>query len=455
MIESKCGLPIFPCMICWWLGTRLGLMRVRSIADACFSNVLDSFLLDTMSTGTKPTDKPEQRHTAFFWTRDPEFVPPDKDLGMNVCAAQTLAASRTRGLKALLNTFLETAIGFIGAKAGMVRVLLPDEQTLQVISAIGLSEEELKAKCFVELACEECGKDAFKRGLCATDVEACEIRQGDPAHQQFRSVLSLPLNSRNPPAILLGVFTLFFDMPQSPTGNTAGMAITFAELLSTLIEHSKSSREAKRAELLMERQLIANEIHDSLAQTLNYARMNTALLNAALRNNNEVMATRHMHDIDESLETSQKQVRSLITGFRSEMDPAGLLHALQMLAEQFRQQHDIVLDCAIRVADLDLPLEYEIQAYYIVHEALANIAKHSNASHARLIVDHLCGYHVFTVEDNGIGTFSQVEGHYGVIIMRERAQRIGGEIKVESTKGLGTCVQLFFREPETRLENLA
>ena len=99
-------------------------------------------------------------------------------------------------------------------------------------------------------------------------------------------------------------------------------------------------------------------------------------------------------------------------------------------------------------ADLDLPLEHEIQTYHIVREALSNIAKHSSASHARLIVDHLCGYYVFTIEDNGVGTFSPLEGHYGIIIMRERAQRIGGEIKVESTKGLGTCVQLFFPEPE-------
>ncbi len=199
---------------------------------------------------------------------------------------------------------------------------------------------------------------------------------------------------------------------------------------------------------MLERQSIANDIHDSLAQTLNYARMNTALLSDAVRNNNEVMATKYTRDIDEALEISQKAVRTLITDFRSEMDPAGLLQALQTLVEKFAQQHNIAIDCSIRIADLDLPLEHEIQAYHIVREAFSNIVKHSNASHARLIVDHLCGYYVFTVEDNGVGTFSPVEGHYGIIIMRERAQRIGGEINVESTKGLGTCVQLFFPEPE-------
>lgn len=398
-----------------------------------------------MSGKIKSVNEPD--NAAFFWTRDPEFVLPGKDGGVDACESQEFAAPRTSDLKTLLNTFLETALGFIKAKAGVVRVLLPDEQTLQVISAVGLTGEELEAERIVELACEECGKDAFRRGLCCTDVEACETRHSDRPHRQFQSAISIPLKSRNSPKVLLGVFTLFFDTPQSSSGNAADMAINFADLLSTLIEHIKSNREAKRAELLMERQSIANEIHDSLAQTLNYARMNTTLLSNAVRNNNEVMATKYARDIDEALEIGQKAVRALITDFRSEMDPAGLLQALQTLAEQFRQQHGIMLDCTIRVADLDLPLEHEIHAYHIVREALSNIAKHSNASHARLIVDHLCGYYVFTVEDNGVGTLSPVEGHYGVIIMRERAQRIGGAIKVESSKGFGTCVQLFFPEP--------
>lgn len=396
---------------------------------------------------TKEMDSVDRNvKSAFFWTRDPEFVLPGANGGLDNCVEQEFA-SRATDLKTLLNTFLETAIGFIQAKAGVVRVLLPDEQTLQVISAVGLSGEELEAERIVQPACEVCGKDAFKHGLCSTDVETCRTRHSDKPHRQFRSVISIPLESRHAPETMLGVFTLFFDTPQSLSGTSSSTASSFADLLSNLIEHIKSNREAKRAELLMERQTMANEIHDSLAQTLNYARMNTTLLSDAVRNNNEVMATKYVRDIDEALEIGQKAVRALITDFRSEMDPSGLLHAIQTLTEQFAQQYEITLECSIRIPDLDLPLEHEIQAYHIVREALSNIAKHSNASHARLIVDHLCGYYVFTVEDNGIGTFSPVEGHYGMIIMRERAQRIGGEIRVESTKGLGTCVQLFFPEP--------
>ncbi len=394
----------------------------------------------------------ETSSVAFYWMRDPEFLPPNKNRELDPGAAHP--APRSGDLQTLLNTFLETALRFTQAKAGIVRMLLPDEQTLQVISAVGLSKEELEAERIVDLACEDCGKDAFRRGLCSTNVDSCGTRHGDQTCRQFQSVISLPLESRNSPEALLGIFTLFFDTPQSISGTAANKAISFSGLLGTLIEHIRSSREARRAEMLMERQSIANEIHDTLAQTLNYARMNTTLLSDAVRNNNEVMATRFTRDIDDALEIGQKAVRALITDFRSEMDPAGLLHALQDLTEQFRHQYGIDLTCSIRIADLDLPLEYEIQAYYIVREALSNIAKHSNASHARLIVDHLCGHYVFTIEDNGVGTFLPVEGHYGTVIMRERAQRIGGEIRVESTKGLGTCVQLIFPEPEVNWRTL-
>jgi two-component system nitrate/nitrite sensor histidine kinase NarX len=400
----------------------------------------------------KPMDRIEKPgKAAFFWTRDPELALPCTTEGADCADPQ---APRINSLDTLLNRHLDIALGMTHARAGVVRFLLPDEQTLQVVSAVGLTREELEAERIVELACEECGHDAFRLGLCVADAESCATRQSGEHPAAFRSVISIPLKSRTQAEVLLGVFTLFFDTPQSPSGNTAGIALNLADMLGGLLEYIKATRETKRAELLAERQAIANDIHDSLAQTLNFARMNTKLLNDAVCKNTG-MAEKYAGDIDEALETSQKVVRALITGFRSEIDPAGLLHALQDLTGQFKNRYGIVLDYQMRIADLDLPLEYEIQVFHIVREAFANIAKHSGASHARLIADRCCGYYIFTVEDNGIGTFSQVEGHYGMIIMRERAQRIGGQIRVESTKGLGTCVQLYFPEPATKMEKRA
>ena len=167
-----------------------------------------------MGKKLKSVDQPVS--AAFYWTRDPDFVLPGKNGGLDTCVEQEFALSRSSDLRTLLNAFLETAIGFIKAKAGVVRVLLPDEQTLQVISAVGLTGEELEAERIVELACEDCGKDAFKHGLCSTDVNSCQTRHGDQPHQQFRSVISIPLESRNSTEAMLGDSPSFSTRPNPP-----------------------------------------------------------------------------------------------------------------------------------------------------------------------------------------------------------------------------------------------
>jgi two-component system nitrate/nitrite sensor histidine kinase NarX len=161
------------------------------------------------------------------------------------------------------------------------------------------------------------------------------------------------------------------------------------------------------------------------------------------------MVIKYAHDIDDSLESSQKTVRELISDFRCSVDSSGLLHALQTIVDEFRHRNDIELQYINLVANLELPLEYEIQISHIVQEALVNIATHSGATHARLAVNLSDNYYVFTIDDNGSGgcTFTPIEGHYGMRIMRERALRIGGEIEIKSNEGIGTRVRLFFPEP--------
>lgn len=389
-------------------------------------------------------------HVEISPARDSGLTLPEKTSSAATCKMVAPAASRTGDLKPLLEEFLETLISTVKATAGVVRILPPHGQNLQIISSVGLPAEMLEAESVVELDCEVRGKAAIGRGVHSSDISECIIRKGCRNFNcQFKSTVAVPLESHSSPENPIGTLTLFFNVPQEASSRVSKTVQAFAKLLGAIIEHSKLNREAKRMDLIAERQSIANEIHDTLAQTLIYARMRTSLLIESIRTHNEAMAAKYAGDIDEALEKGQKTARELITDFRCTMDPAGLPHALQTLTEQFRQRNDIALEYTNRAADLELPLEHEIQVYHIVREALANIATHSGATHTRLIVDRTCDSYLFTIEDNGSGgcTFTPVEGHYGMMIMRERAQRIGGEIKVESSKGFGTRVQLFFPKP--------
>ncbi|HEY6020057.1 MAG TPA: ATP-binding protein, partial [Candidatus Paceibacterota bacterium] len=110
----------------------------------------------------------------------------------------------------------------------------------------------------------------------------------------------------------------------------------------------------------------------------------------------------------------------------------------------FSARCGIKMEYSNPVVDFSMPLEHELQVFHIVREVLANIAAHSGASSASLVVSRHNGRYVFTIVDNGAGMpgGAMPDGHYGLTIMRERARRIGAEIEVESVKGSGTRVQL-------------
>ncbi len=383
----------------------------------------------------------------FAWPSDPEFVTP----GESGDSARLDAAPQAGRLRTLLRNTLESIIGTVNATAGVVRLLSPDGNTMQIISSAGLSAElRQEAENFAELDCAVRDCATLGHVIHTSDISACNTRHSCPhATCRFQSLVAAPLEAPGAPGKPLGILTVFFDVQRDASSHSMNIIAAFAEVMGASIEHTRINREIKRIERMSARQAMANDIHDTLAQTLIYARMRVSLVLEAVRLGNEAMATKYAHDLDEALEIGQKSARALITDFRGEIDAGGLLPALLELTDQFRERNAITLDYHNQLVDLELPLEHEIQVYHIVREALTNVARHSGATHARLFVDARNGYYNFTVEDNGSGslTFTPVEGHYGIMIMRERAQCIDGAITVSSKVGRGTQVQLSFPEP--------
>ncbi len=394
----------------------------------------------------------ESKPSGFSWVSEPVFTPPGKDGGLDVCVTQEFSVPRAGELRTLLISFLESIIRSVDATAGVVRLLSPDGLTLELISSSGLSSElQEEAENFSELDCEVSDVATLGKTLHTSDISECISRPNCRyANCRFQSLISVPL-APNSNENTLGFLTVFFDAPSKSVGGHMKIIVSFAQMITAAIEHSRINRELRRGERLAARQGIANDIHDSLAQTLIYSRTRVNLLREAIRYENAELAINLAGELDEALEVGQKSARKLITDFRSELNPGGLLAALSEITAEFRKRNNIVLDYHNRLVDLELPLEFEIQVFHIIREALTNIARHSGATHARLFVNANFGYLVFTIEDNGGGAHSHspLEGHFGMAIMRERAQRIGGRIKVDSAVGLGTQVQLFFPEPSS------
>jgi len=366
-------------------------------------------------------------------------------------SGETLAA---RGGEAgvLLGGYLATILEALDASAGVVRVLTPDGGELRTIASVGLPTEVCQAESVVDAGCGVCGKSASTRAVESSDADFCKSRYGaDFFGTACKFLLAVPLGVGDE-GESAGVMTLFFAAEKDVTEDVKRTLSTYAELTYLALKNVWMNEDSHQINLLAERQSIANEIHDSLAQTLYYAKIRASLLLDAMKTDNDLLAFKCAHDIDEALESSQKTVRELVTHFRCQMDPKGLKYALQKLVKDFGARTSITLKYDNQVEELELPLEYELQIFLIVREALVNIATHSGASVARLIVACNDGKFQFRVEDNGggVGVGTPPEGHYGLAIMRERALRIGGEVEVENLEGMGTRVQLNFTAPELK-----
>jgi two-component system nitrate/nitrite sensor histidine kinase NarX len=223
------------------------------------------------------------------------------------------------------------------------------------------------------------------------------------------------------------------------------------DLVGMTLDNARLSRENLRIRLTNERQMLANEVHDSLAQGLTYMRMRMSLLRDAIRQNDELRAHKYCNDVDDTLGNSQRRLRELITYFRSRMDPQGLAHALQEASDRFLDRTGIALAFDNRVADLRLPPEREIEVFHIVQEALANIARHAHATSALLLLTRRGNDYQVVIEDDGVGLSAcssaagqDNSGHYGIAIMHERAHRLGGNIAMGRAGATGTRLELTF-----------
>ena len=196
-----------------------------------------------------------------------------------------------------------------------------------------------------------------------------------------------------------------------------------------------------------ERHALARELHDRVGQSLTALNLNLTIINDQLSN----QATSH---VSNRLADSMKLVTEMIDIVRDVMadlrpvvlDEYGLVAALESYLGKFETRYgiQIVFDHSRRTLPR-LGAAMEMTVLRIAQEALLNIARHSQANHVNLSVQCEGNTIILTIQDNGIGITSleednQLSGH-GLMIMRERAEAVGGTLQVTSLPGKGTRIE--------------
>ncbi|MFA5627700.1 MAG: ATP-binding protein [Thiohalomonadaceae bacterium] len=368
--------------------------------------------------------------------------------------AASLNASRD--LNDLLTRFLYTMRDIVNAKAGTVRLLNDDDQ-MELVASIGLDDEVVAHERIVPVKRCLCG-NAVDEGdvLFQQDLLPCQQYVGRPLLENSTQLgmIAVPLQYRGKS---LGVYNLFIDKTEFDARDEVKALFTsIGRHLGMAIEKSRLDTESKRLSIMQERNTLAHELHDSLAQTLASLRFQVSMLPATLHDEGSAAASHEIEQIKNGLDEAYTELRELLAHFRAPIDARGLLPAIEDMVSQFRKQTGIHTFLQKEWDSTRLPANLEMQVLRIVQESLANARKHSKAQTVRIMLRcNTEGQYRVLIEDDGVGmqkpAFTGHPGeHIGLSIMQERARYLGGDLHIESEEGEGTRVLLTFRYPDPR-----
>ncbi len=260
----------------------------------------------------------------------------------------------------------------------------------------------------------------------------------------FETMVTIPVQMQQR---VLGEVDLFFRSPIDLSGEVRDLLEAMTRHLASAMEGLRATALEREAAVAEERGLLARELHDSIAQSLAFLKIQTQLLRDAVARGDEAKRDRSIGELDVGVRECYSDVRELLVHFRTRTSEEDIESALRATLSKFEHQTGMATVLSMEGHGLPLAPDVQIQVLHMVQEALSNVRKHSGATRVALRV-HRHPRWRFEVQDNGKGfdvaSVPPDSLHVGLGIMRERAHRVGAVLQVESTPGQGTrvCIEL-------------
>ncbi len=331
------------------------------------------------------------------------------------------------------------------ARADAVALRWSDEgnQRYLLLASHGLPASMVdEEQCVLAGACH-CGVPQAPAGVRVIPIRS--LPQGNLQHcarADFETVVSLPIRLHER---TMGEVNLFYNAQVEPSSAERSLLEALASHLSTAMENLRLDSLAKEAAVSQERNLLARELHDSIAQSLAFLKIQVQLMRDALASGEAQRVQAVLGEIDAGVRESYGDVRELLLHFRTRANAEDIEPALQTTLRKFEHQSGITARLQMHGQGLPLSPDVQIQVLHIVQEALSNVRKHARARRVWLDV-HKQPHWRIEVRDDGVGFVtedrSRDETHVGLRIMAERAQRIGAALELISTPGHGSSVLL-------------
>lgn len=221
----------------------------------------------------------------------------------------------------------------------------------------------------------------------------------------------------------------------------------FAALAALAIKNARQLERIEALAIVAERNRVAREMHDNVAQVLGYVSTKSQATSELIRSGRHDRAVEYLNQIQEVTGEAFDDVRDQIVALRMDASDEPLETALSSFVSHWSQRTGIPATLAVNLDQCDLKPESRLHALRVVQEALMNVDRHAGASCASVNAAIDGDTMVIEVQDDGVGipgntTCRHSSPQFGIAIMHERAQAMDGDLEITPCEPGGTLVRL-------------
>lgn len=359
---------------------------------------------------------------------------------------------RPQSAEAMCEGFLKRISDYFRADGGSVRILDPNRDNLHMLVHHGISETLVETERCLKVGECLCGEAVVSKLAVIHDLRRMDRGHTLQCHREgFATISIFHIFAQHQH---LGFFNLHFRTTTVFSAAQTALLETLGQLLGTAIENQRLQGRDRELAISEERNLVAQGLHDSIAQGLNFLNLQVQMLEQSLQSGRVDEVESIVPALRAGVEESYQDVRELLHNFRTRLQEGNLVTSLETVVDKFRRQSGIAVDVEADSDGAPFPREHQLQLLFIVQEALSNVRKHASARQVWLRLTDGEDFDL-SIRDDGHG-FDQRDlaakggAHVGMIIMRERAQRIGAELDVTSAPGAGTEVRVHLGRAQRR-----
>lgn len=343
--------------------------------------------------------------------------------------------------------FLKHIITISQASAGSIRLLDKINQRLNYVASQGLPDELLSAPECSSLNDCFCGAIARqeKNNKLAINLLSTPSDENYCIKKLFKHLVIFKIKHNDNE---LGVMMLYYkDSISMLSPQTRHLIEMLTAQLAVAIENQQLILSDKQLAIMEERNLMAQGLHDSIAQSLSFLNLQVQMLKSALTHQESKQTQQHVNFIEQGIQECYDDVRELLLNFRVRLDKKETFEdVIEKLITRFQAQTQIGVHVQRTGSGPSLNQQQQLQAIFILQEALSNVRKHAKCNQVMLKIMYDEDFSL-SISDNGCGfDKNEIAGkknqHVGLSIMSERAAKISAIITIDSHINQGTTITL-------------